>query len=45
MSAVPGTLRGVFATSGRARPAYESTGDEGGADVLLLHAGFVDEPA
>jgi pimeloyl-ACP methyl ester carboxylesterase len=32
----------VFATSGRARLAYESTGVDGGADVLLMHAGVND---
>jgi pimeloyl-ACP methyl ester carboxylesterase len=32
----------MFATSGRARLAYESTGVEGGADVLLIHAGVND---
>jgi pimeloyl-ACP methyl ester carboxylesterase len=32
----------VFATSGRARLAYETTGVEGGADVLLIHAGVND---
>jgi pimeloyl-ACP methyl ester carboxylesterase len=32
----------MFATSGRARLAYESTGAEGGADVLLIHAGVND---
>jgi pimeloyl-ACP methyl ester carboxylesterase len=32
----------VFATSGRARLAYESAGVEGGADVLLIHAGVND---
>jgi pimeloyl-ACP methyl ester carboxylesterase len=32
----------MFATSGRARLAYETTGIEGGADVLLLHAGVND---
>jgi pimeloyl-ACP methyl ester carboxylesterase len=32
----------VFATSGRARLAYESTGADGGADVLLIHAGVND---
>jgi pimeloyl-ACP methyl ester carboxylesterase len=31
-----------FATSGRARLAYESSGAEGGADVLLIHAGVND---
>ena len=29
----------MFATSGRARLAYDDTGAEGGADVLLIHAG------
>jgi pimeloyl-ACP methyl ester carboxylesterase len=32
----------VFATSGRARLAYECTGVGGGADVLLIHAGVND---
>jgi pimeloyl-ACP methyl ester carboxylesterase len=32
----------MFATSGRAQLAYESTGAEGGADVLLIHAGVND---
>jgi pimeloyl-ACP methyl ester carboxylesterase len=32
----------MFATSGRARLAYEITGVEGGADVLLIHAGVND---
>jgi hypothetical protein len=32
----------VFATSGRAQLAYEITGVEGGADVLLIHAGVND---
>ena len=32
----------VFATSGRARLAYESTGGEDGVDVLLIHAGVND---
>jgi pimeloyl-ACP methyl ester carboxylesterase len=32
----------MFATSGRARLAYDSTGDEGGAAVLLIHAGVND---
>ena len=32
----------AFATSGRARLAYESTGAGGGADVLLIHAGVND---
>jgi pimeloyl-ACP methyl ester carboxylesterase len=32
----------MFATSGRAQLAYESTGVEGGADVLLIHAGVND---
>jgi pimeloyl-ACP methyl ester carboxylesterase len=32
----------MLATSGRARLAYESTGGEGGADVLLIHAGVND---
>jgi pimeloyl-ACP methyl ester carboxylesterase len=32
----------VFATSGRARLAYELTGVAGGADVLLIHAGVND---
>jgi pimeloyl-ACP methyl ester carboxylesterase len=32
----------MFATSGRARLAYESTGVQGGADVLLIHAGVND---
>jgi pimeloyl-ACP methyl ester carboxylesterase len=32
----------MFATSGRARLAYDVTGGEGGADVLLIHAGVND---
>lgn len=32
----------MVATSGRARLAYDSTGGEGGADVLLIHAGVND---
>jgi pimeloyl-ACP methyl ester carboxylesterase len=32
----------MFATSGRARLAYESTGAAGGAEVLLIHAGVTD---
>jgi pimeloyl-ACP methyl ester carboxylesterase len=32
----------MFATSGRAQPAYEITGVDGGADVLLIHAGVND---
>src|SRR2546423_8133105 len=32
----------MFATSGRARLAYESTGIPNGADVLLIHAGVND---
>jgi pimeloyl-ACP methyl ester carboxylesterase len=32
----------MFATSGRARLAYDSTGGDGGADVLLIHAGVND---
>ena len=32
----------MFATSGRAQLAYETTGVEGGADVLLIHAGVND---
>jgi pimeloyl-ACP methyl ester carboxylesterase len=32
----------MLATSGRAQLAYESTGVEGGADVLLIHAGVND---
>jgi pimeloyl-ACP methyl ester carboxylesterase len=32
----------VFATSGRARLAYEIAGVDGGADVLLIHAGVND---
>jgi pimeloyl-ACP methyl ester carboxylesterase len=32
----------VFASSGRAQLAYESTGVLGGADVLLIHAGVND---
>jgi pimeloyl-ACP methyl ester carboxylesterase len=32
----------TVATSGRARLAYDSTGGEGGADVLLIHAGVND---
>jgi pimeloyl-ACP methyl ester carboxylesterase len=35
-------LRSMFATSGRARLAYEITGGGGGADVLLIHAGVND---
>jgi pimeloyl-ACP methyl ester carboxylesterase len=32
----------MFATSGRARLAYDDTGGEGGADLLLIHAGVND---
>lgn len=32
----------MFATSGRAQLAYDSSGVEGGADVLLIHAGVND---
>src|SRR5215218_1197596 len=32
----------MFATSGRARLAYDRTGGDGGADVLLVHAGVND---
>ncbi len=32
----------MFATSGRARLAYESVGADGGAEVLLVHAGVND---
>jgi pimeloyl-ACP methyl ester carboxylesterase len=32
----------MFATSGRARLAYDVTGGEGGTDVLLIHAGVND---
>jgi pimeloyl-ACP methyl ester carboxylesterase len=32
----------MFATSGRARIAYEIAGADGGADVLLMHAGVND---
>jgi pimeloyl-ACP methyl ester carboxylesterase len=32
----------MFATSGRARIAYESWDGEGGGDVLLIHAGVTD---
>ena len=32
----------MFATSGRARLAYDLTGEQGGADVLLIHAGVTD---
>jgi pimeloyl-ACP methyl ester carboxylesterase len=32
----------MFATSGRARIAYETVGGDGGADVLLIHAGVND---
>jgi pimeloyl-ACP methyl ester carboxylesterase len=32
----------VFATSGRAQLAYDVTGVDGGADVLLIHAGVND---
>ena len=32
----------MFATSGRARLAYDDTGGEGGAEVLLIHAGVND---
>jgi pimeloyl-ACP methyl ester carboxylesterase len=32
----------MFATSGRARLAYECTGGDSGADVLLIHAGVND---
>ncbi len=32
----------MFATSGRARLAFDSTGAEGGAGVLLIHAGVND---
>jgi hypothetical protein len=41
LSAV-GKRRAMFATSGRAQLAYESTGVEDGADVLLIHAGVND---
>lgn len=37
-----GDVRVTFATSGRARLAYESTGVGGGAEVLLIHAGVND---
>jgi pimeloyl-ACP methyl ester carboxylesterase len=37
-----GKLHEMFATSGRARLAYESTGVEDGVDVLLIHAGVND---
>jgi len=37
-----GKLGRMFATSGLAQLAYESTGVEGGADVLLIHAGVND---
>lgn len=32
----------MFATSGRAQLAYDSSGVDGGADVLLIHAGVND---
>jgi pimeloyl-ACP methyl ester carboxylesterase len=32
----------MFATSGRAQLAYETTGVEGGSDALLIHAGVND---
>src|SRR5215218_4933461 len=32
----------MFATSGRARLAYDRTGGDGGVDVLLIHAGVND---
>lgn len=32
----------MFVTSGRARMAYEITGVNDGADVLLIHAGVND---
>jgi pimeloyl-ACP methyl ester carboxylesterase len=32
----------MFATSGRAQLAYEITGVEGGADILMIHAGVND---
>src|SRR5271170_1092506 len=32
----------MFATSGKARLAYDVTGEAGGADVLLIHAGVND---
>jgi pimeloyl-ACP methyl ester carboxylesterase len=32
----------MFATSGQARIAYDSWGGEGGAEVLLIHAGVTD---
>jgi pimeloyl-ACP methyl ester carboxylesterase len=32
----------MFATSGRARLTYETAGGDGGADVLLIHAGVND---
>lgn len=32
----------MFATSGRARLAYDVTGGDGGAGVLLIHAGVTD---
>ena len=32
----------MFATSGSARLAYDITGGDGGADVLLIHAGVTD---
>jgi hypothetical protein len=32
----------MFVTSGRARMAYEITGVDDGADVLLIHAGVND---
>ena len=37
-----GNLRRMFAISGRAQLAYECTGVEDGADVLLMHAGVND---
>ena len=35
----------MFATSGRAQLAYECSGAEDGADVLLIHAGVNDRPS
>jgi hypothetical protein len=32
----------MVATSGRARIAYDSDGGDGGADVVLIHAGVND---
>ena len=32
----------MFATSGRAQLAYDSSGVDGGGDVLLIHAGVND---